>query len=373
MSEETAFPTWLEKHRATRPYGAGENAVLPGQFPLPIYSRSDYQTQIVPKLLQDQGFNNHELNDGVHVSPYDEGRVEVGVDNLQVNLIQGVNEDMFRRVLSRTLKATTGVSPNEPIGEGDWEEMMRGGLQSALETQTIVFEVIGASRALTHQLVRSRKAGFHQQSQRATWYGDRPNFRMPMSVFRASEVDPDKIWEAQRAEIGGGRINWPVSVRRAWEESLLMAWRAYQIACEAGISYQDARYILPEGTTNYIICEYTVREFINVFAYRGCSGFLWEMVNCMRKMRSVLLADHPFLTDYIKISCEKPVGKCSDCDGTGKFGREGTIKCNTCGGDGKARKCTFQGWENVEGFCSFPWAKQSNRTFLPTPRLRIGG
>lgn len=351
-------PQWLREHRETRPYQFKVAPDLPS-----------------PKMLDDVGFNGHELNDGTHVSPYDQGRVDVGVDNLKISLLQGVDEESFKRVLARTLKATTGISPDEPPAEQDWEEMMKGGLQSALETQTIVFEVTGASRALTHQLVRSRRAGFHQQSQRATWYGDRPNFRMPMSVFRQDTADAEaqETWETN-ASMGVPAGPYPVSVRKAWERALLACWRAYQMACDAGVSYQDARYILPEGTTNYIICEYTIREFINVFAYRGCSMFLWEMVDCMRKMRSELLAAHPFLEPYVKISCEKGAN-CSECGGTGRYdlGDLKGLVCTYCKGVGSNRKCTFQGWENVEGVCDFPWARQDNRVFLPNPRNRIGG
>lgn len=303
-------PEWLRDHRNSRDYWLMHR---------PLLTRN--QPSHNP-LLADVAFNNHSRNDGTHVSPYDNGTVHVGLDGLEVRLIQGIDEDQFKRTLSRALRATTGISPLERTDvEEDANEMLTGGLQAALETQTIVFEVIGASRALTHQLVRSRKAGFHQQSQRATWYGDRPDARWPESIATNPEL----------AEV--------------WRQAQEAAWEAYSAACDAGVSYQDARYILPEGTTNYILCEYTVREFINVFAYRGCSMFLWEMVGCMREMRRVLLAAHPFLEPYVKISCEK--------------------------GPVEQRKCTFQGWESVEGQCDFPWAKQSNRTFLPAPRYRI--
>lgn len=319
--------------------------------------------------MQDNNFNNHKTNDGSHVSPYDEGVVHVGLSGLDVRLVQGVDEESFKRVLSRTLRATTGIHPEEPQADTDWEEMMRGGLQSALETQTIVFEIHGASRTLTHQLVRSRRAGFHQQSQRATWYGDRPNVRWPRSVIDAEGT----------------------AVQLKWEKAQLAAWEAYQAACDAGISYQDARFILPEGTTNYIVCEYTIREFINFYSYRACSMFLWEMVGAAREMRRVLVKAHPFLEPYIKISCEKG-SLCERCKGSGWVFPDGVaadpsevrrymedhdqrevLPCWQCDGKGSLdRKCTFQGWENVEGQCDFPWARQDNRVFLPTPKYRIG-
>lgn len=339
-------PEWLKAHRARQPYGYGEST--------PYYSRhlKMMRDREPNKLVSDQGFNSHATNDGQHVSPFDQGGALIGVDGLKVRLVQGVNEDQFKATLSRTVKATTGIRLDAPEDPTDWEESMRGGLQMNLESQNIIFEVEGASRALTHQLVRSTRARFMQQSQRATWFGDRPNVRVPESIARN-----------------------PIALA-AWERAAMAAWEAYRVACDEGISYQDARYGLLEGTTNYIACQYSIREFINVFAYRGCSMFLWEMVHCMREMRRVLLEAHPFLEPYIKISCEKPTGDCPECEGKGGVADPSGLFmmercCSACGGDGKQRKCTFQGWENVEPVCSFPWARQDNRTFLPTPKFRI--
>jgi flavin-dependent thymidylate synthase len=269
-------------------------------------------------LLRDVAFNRHSMNDGEHVSPTDNSMVQVGADGIEVRLVQGIDEEAFKRTLSMATRATigldlTGQTMDDLLGKDtrDWEEMLKGGLQTALETQVIVFAVGGVSRTCTHQLVRSRKASFHQQSQRASYYGDQPEVRMPESVWRN-----------------------PVA-RQAFLDAYEAVDNAYRVACEQDISYQDARYILGEGTTNYIMCEYSVREFMNVFAYRGCSMFSWEIVHVMREMRRLLLEAHPWMEPYVKISCEN------------------------------ARKCTFQGWETVEGQCDFPWAKEDNRTFQP--------
>ena len=147
--------------------------------------------------------------------------------------------------------------------------------------------------------------------------------------------------------------------------------RTYQIACDEDISYQDARFILPEATVNFIQCTYTVREFINVFAYRGCSMFMWEMVDVMRKMRTAILEQSPWLEPYIKISCEKTGSECTECSGSGKvldteLGIPQARSCGLCSGSGRlGGKCTFQGWESPEGQCDKPWAKDESRTFRP--------
>ena len=311
-------------------------------------------------LLADVAFNRHSMNDGHHTSPFDNRTIQVGTDGIEVALAQGIDEHAFKRTLSAATRATIGidieakqqwvpcdrpqdhrhgdlaqtrrvngecqilrmVDPLEP--EEDWEEMMKGGLQTALETQVIVFAVKGVSRTCTHQLVRSRRASFHQQSQRASYMGDGPEFRMPESVWR----NP--------------------TVRDGWIQAVRVAWEAYRQACVADISYQDARFILPEGTTNFILLEYPVREFLNVYAYRACSMFQWEIVEVMRKCREALVEAHPWIEPYVKISCEKT---------------KGALDRNSDDTPATDHHCTFQGWEEVEQQCDFLWARESNRTF----------
>lgn len=309
-------------------YSVGGSASGIGQI---FKASRDISDTSADPLTRDVAFNKHSLNDGSHVSPLDNNTIQVGTDGIEVRMIQGLDEASFKRTLSLALRATTGVDLRLPLedGDADAEEMLTGGLQAALESQVIVFAVSGVSRACTHQLVRTRKAGFHQQSQRATFYGLAPETRMPESVWRD-----------------------PVS-RQAFLDATASAHEAYQIATERGISYQDARLVLGEGTTNYILCEYTVREFINTYAYRGCSMFNWEIVNVFRQMRKLLVEAHPFLEPHVKISCEKTKGALDYMDVLPGLGKE----------DDRAHTCTFQGWEQVEGQCDFPWARDSNRTF----------
>jgi flavin-dependent thymidylate synthase len=301
-------------HAAGAHYNAG------GHLSMQVFqtSREFTDNKVRDGLLKDVAFNRDSMNDGHHRSPFDNNTIQIGADGIEVRLVQGIDEDSFKRTLSMATRATIGLDLSGQTMDDimakdtrDWEEMLAGGLQTALETQVIVFAVSGVSRTCTHQLVRSRKASFHQQSQRASSYGEHPEARMPESVWRH-----------------------PVA-RKAWLDAKAASDYAYKMAREADISYQDARYVLLEGTSNYIMCEYSVREFMNVFAYRGCSMFSWEIVYVMREMRRLLIEAYPWLAPYVKISCEA------------------------------SKRCTFQGWETVEGQCDLPWAKEANRTFQP--------
>lgn len=366
-------PTWLDKHRKEK-----------GLRVMPVPSR-DWQDQRVTSLTKDVAFNRHSMNDGHHVSPTDNAQVQVGTDGIKVALAQGIDEEAFKRTLTAATRATIGLDmsqtlpgdwehcqaycdnlkanlaaykadmhapviplecdkhdehqfvnsePGQPFYRGkvpypDWEEMLKGGLQTALETQTIVFAVGGVSRTGTHQLVRSRRASFHQQSQRAGYMGDCPEFRMPESIWVNS------------------------SARSKMLDLVMQSWNTYKFLCDQDISYQDARFALLEGTTNFILLEYPVREFLNVYAYRGCSMFQWEIVAVMRECRRVLIEAHPWIEPYVKISCEKT----------------GPVMTNNLQTGYQVQvaehHCTFQGWESPEGQCDFPWAKDEARTFKP--------
>jgi flavin-dependent thymidylate synthase len=283
-------------------------------------------------LLSDVAFNRRSFDNQRHVSPYDNGAIFEGLQDIEVRLVQSINESDFRRTLSRAINATHGVDMDNPPEDADWEEMLKGGLQTGLETQTIVFEVSGVSRTATHQIVRTRKAGFHQQSQRASFMGFEPNVRMPESVAKNERA------------------------RAAFTKAAEASAEAYRIACAENISYQDARFALLEGTVTYILCEYPVREFLAVYAYRACSMFQWEICHTVREMGRVLIEAHPWIAPYVKISCEKTHGAIDE-DSRIKPGEPGF---NPHVND---HTCTFQGWEEVSPQCSFPWARESNRQF----------
>jgi thymidylate synthase (FAD) len=245
-------------------------------------------------------------------SPSNNGMIQVGQDGLEVVLVQDFR-DSDLATIGRWAQAASVGAPAKALQEEDPQEFLAGGLaQQSLEDIRISFAVRGATRVLTHQLVRTRAAAFKQQSQRDCYYGEMPEFRMPESVW----VDP--------------------LVRAAWISAVEHAHHVYQYAIDLDVPYEDARYILPEGTTNFILCEYSLRTFIDMYAYRGCVMFQDEMVWVVREMRRLLVEAHPYLADSVKISCEK------------------------------IHKCTFQGRERVEGSCDFPWATEDNRTFKPS-------
>ena len=244
------------------------------------------------------------------ISPLDKDQINPGFENLHIKLLDYPDEKRFKKSLSKMVKATIGGDPSETIPDEVGEELFKGGLQTGLEAAVVVFEVSGVSRACTHQLVRTRKAAFHQQSSRYTFMGDKFNVRMPQTVANNPEA------------------------KAKFEAAVEQSRQAYNDLVDLDIPYQDCRFIAPVGIETYIICEYPLKVFLDTFGYRGCSMFQWEIVYVFRKMREELLKVHPWLEQYIKISCEK------------------------------TNKCMFQGWEDTSEQCDggtfggdpFEWA-----------------
>ena len=242
-------------------------------------------------------------------SPSDTGIVQAGLDGLDIVLAVDF-DDAKLEAFSKWAQAAGDGAPDAYLESRDPAGFLETGLaHQSTEDIRFAFAVRGVSRAVTHMLVRTRQAAFKQQSQQGTWQGDMPEFRMPESCWADS------------------------SVREQMIGAMVQAHRAYNYAIKSDIPYKDARYILPEGTTTFIFCEYSLRTFIDMYAYRGCIMFQEELVFINREMRRLLVEAHPYLEPVIKISCEK------------------------------IHRCTFQGPERVEETCPFPWATEADRLY----------
>lgn len=293
---------------------------------------------------RDIAFNRKSFGKDQPENP-EQGMIWVGTDGIRVELVQDFNEDDLKRLFSYAINASRGVDPENPPDATDWEELMKGGLQTSLEDIRIAFAVYRVSRTMTHQTVRSRRAAFHQQSQRAHYYGDWPSVRMPES-FLGKSIETFR-WTSEYRDL--------VDLKDAYMDLAEHAAEFYRLATDAGVSYQDARFALLEGTCNFILCEYSLREFIDVYAYRACSMFQWEIVAAMRLMKEALVEKHPWLDKYVLITCEKTHGALD----SPKMLDDQEL------GDAVdwMHTCMFQGWETVEDQCDFPWARESNRQF----------
>ena len=261
---------------------------------------------------------------GWNKSPLNQGRIDVGTENIKVKLIgYPADEKMMKQVFAKMALAVTGNDVDKVLPEELAEELMKGGLNQGLESFSFNFEISGLSRQVTHELVRTRKATFSQQSMRHTDMGDQFNTRMPQSIKDSKNM---VMWN--------GMMVRPETVFRELIEKARFAYSALK---EADIPYQDCRMVCPIGTETYIIASYPINEFFATYAYRACRMFLWEIQFIFNRMREEVLKIFPWMEPYVKVTCEK------------------------------TKRCMYQGLEDTQNDCEFPW--KTDRVYKPNYEL----
>ena len=154
-----------------------------------------------------------------------------------------------------------------------------------MELVQYTFAISNVSRACTHQLVRTRVgAGYGQQGGRDNNWGDF-DFRMPDTVHRNEKL------------------------RMHWETVVDAINEAYKAAVEAGVPFQDARFIAPIGIQTNIVETINLRALSALCAARTVNVMQWEINTVTRMMRDEVQKVHPYFAPVLRAMCEK-VGRC---------------------------------------------------------------
>lgn len=164
---------------------------------------------------------------------------------------------------------------------------LRSGHESVLEHAVYTFEVKGVSRALTHQLVRHRIASYSQQSQR---YVD---------MSEAAYIIPESIDKCLTPATPDGcplNIEYVNAIRKCEE--------VYRKLVDAGISPEDARYVLPNACTTNIIVTMNARQLRKFFMLRMCSRSQWEIRELASRMLKICKEVSPTIFENAGASCD---------------------------------------------------------------------
>lgn len=159
--------------------------------------------------------------------------------------------------------------------------IIASGHDSVLEHASFTFFIQGVSRIMTHQLVRHRLASYEEVSQR---YTVRPDDIVIPASFASHNDDCVKC----------------------------MMYTAYQTAIDNGVPPEDARYLLPEGTTTDIVVTMNARELRHFFALRCCNRAQWEIRAVANEMLRLCKQEAPSIFDKAGAPCrygECPEGK----------------------------------------------------------------
>lgn len=137
---------------------------------------------------------------------------------------------------------------------------MDGGHYSVLEHAVFTFAIDDVSRVLLAQLTRHRLASFSVQSQR--YCGANKQCVIPETVLIHDYA-------------------------REFSAMCDAAYRLYEEMVAAGIPEEDARYIIPQGTTCKLVMTMNARELRHFFSLRTCNRAQWEI----RELADMLLRE----------------------------------------------------------------------------------
>ncbi len=155
------------------------------------------------------------------------------------------------------------------------------GHYSVLEHAVFTFEVSGISRVCTHQLVRHRIATFSQQSQRS--------IRLSSSSF----ITPPSLTAQENPE-----------ANKQYQRAIETAFETYETLMKLGIKKEDARFILPQGSTTALIMTMNARSLRHFLFLRLAPDAQWEIRLLAEKILDILKTEAPLLFEDL-ISVDK--------------------------------------------------------------------
>ncbi len=158
---------------------------------------------------------------------------------------------------------------------------------SVIEHASFTFSIEGASRAMTHQLVRHRIASYTQQSQRYVAYDTLENYVTPPSIAKNAQA------------------------REAFDKTLEKISQTYQGLLKTGIAKEDARFILPNAAKTNVIVTMNARELRHFFNVRCCARAQWEMREVATEMLKQVKKATPALFENAGPTCVEK-GCCSE-------------------------------------------------------------
>ena len=234
------------------------------------------------------------------------------------------------KIIASAAKAT--LSPKEfnsiadkmsPSEVESWlRELVSRGHGSPLEHSIYVFEVI-CSRVCSHQLVRHRHASYSQLSQR---YSDKYLKSLIIKVAELVGVDPAALNEKR---VVPQLIRELLKAHNSFETLLSIACEAFIIppkvleerdarflarllegvasyyeALDSGLSFEDARYLLPQAVKTRVVVSMNARELVEVFLpLRMCSRAQWEIRYVAWSLWKQLIEVHPAIFKYTGPRC----------------------------------------------------------------------
>jgi len=173
------------------------------------------------------------------------------------------------------------------------KHLLDSGHLSTFEHANFTFVIDGVSRVTSHQLVRHRLASYTQQSQRYVNVKDSKYVTPPTISAR-----PDSLSKYQKA--------------------IELAHQLYNDMVEAGIPYEDARYILPQAIETQLVMTMNARELLHACSLRLCLRAQWEIIGLFEMIKSEVEKVAPYIGAELKPKCYR-LGYCDERESCGIF------------------------------------------------------
>jgi flavin-dependent thymidylate synthase len=210
---------------------------------------------------------------------------------MKVSLIDytgiGHSDPLFAaRLLAYTKNTRLEQSPE---GLGNFMEMLVGDLETELayiantirsswEFVDFTFQIVGVTRAFTHQLVRTRTASYAQQSQRSI---------NVVGEYGFGNLLPETVK-------AGGK-----DAMDAWQDAIGEIKESYVKLQSLGIPNQDCRGLLPTNVLTNIIIKMNLRTLADLLAKRKNLRAQGEYADVARAMETAALEVMPWIDRFI--------------------------------------------------------------------------
>ena len=215
-----------------------------------------------------------------------ENKVNSGTNSKpKVELINYTKDAINLLVFTKSGRLVPGTTYEDVVNMGpdvkhDHLEYMFDTIKGSFEFIDYVFHIKNVSRALTHQLVRTRTASFQQQSQRTV------------------EIDESYFSYSKTTD------------HTAYDMAAAVSFECYSDMLNDGVDAQDARGILPTAVHTEITMKANLRTLSQMAELRLCKRTQGEYQEVFKMIVEEILKVHPWADQLLKVYCIK-TGTCA--------------------------------------------------------------
>lgn len=165
---------------------------------------------------------------------------------------------------------------------------IRHGHWSIFEMANMVIE-IQTSRAISAQILRHRSFSFQEFSQR---YAKAQGFE----IYKARRQD-EKNRQNSIDDMNNDDQTWFEVAQQSVQQK---AGDLYQQALDRGIAKEQARFLLPMGTTSKLYMNGTIRSWIHYLNLRCGNGTQLEHIEIANKVKEIFKAELPVVAEALE-------------------------------------------------------------------------